>query len=88
MLFWHTTFVTVLGQVGGYDRDADHHSGAGGARGASVCSSGQTQGPNLRQQGMARPPTFVLKSSSYPQPPNFCTEAMIDCVMRTCMLAH
>ena len=27
-------------------------------------------------------------SSSYPQPPNFCMEAVIDRVMITCKLAH
>ena len=29
-----------------------------------------------------------LHQSSYQQPPNFCTEAVIDRVMKTCMLAH
>ena len=28
------------------------------------------------------------QATSYPQPPNLCTEAVIDCVMITCMLAH
>ena len=30
----------------------------------------------------------TLSLSSYPQPPNICPEAVIDHVMRTCMLAH
>ena len=41
--------------------------------------------------GLLHNKTFVAKgirASSYPQPPNLCTEAVTDRAMITCMLAH
>ena len=53
-------------------------------------SQSPCRAPDKNKDGVgAMGTTFILHSpSSYPQPPNLCTEAVIDRVMITCMLAH